>query len=281
MNSASEQEKDKRLRYFVHIAYNGLHFGGWQKQPGVMNVQGVIEKALSQIFKTPIFINGCGRTDAHVHASQFFFHMDIEQEWDFDLMFRLNKLLPPSIAVFDIIQVDPLRHARFDAVKRSYDYFLHTYKNPFLNGLSSYYLLDGLRFDEMKRAVALLPQYKDFRCFCTGPDKYEHTICNVMSAELYTDQKEEKIRFQISSNRFLSKMIRIIMGQLLKIGKGVLSVDQFEHYLIARETPELITPAHPQGLYLSKVSYPYLNLPPREEFAAFQESHDLSNWIKL
>jgi tRNA pseudouridine38-40 synthase len=269
------------LRYFVHIAYNGLHFGGWQKQPGVLNVQGVIEKALSQIFKIPVFINGCGRTDAHVHASQFFFHMDIEQEWDFDLLFRLNKLLPSSIAIFDIIPMAGQPHARFDAVKRSYDYFLHTYKNPFLNGLSSYYLLDGLRLDEMQRAVALLPKYKDYRCFCTGPDKYEHTICNVMSAELFSDSKGDKIRFQISSNRFLSKMIRIIMGQLLKIGKGVLSVDGFEHYLVAKETPELITPAHPQGLYLSKVSYPYLNLPPREDFSAILESQNLNNWIKI
>jgi tRNA pseudouridine38-40 synthase len=269
------------LRYFVHIAYNGLQYGGWQKQPGVSNVQGVIEKALSEVFKTPIFINGCGRTDAHVHASQFFFHMDIEQDWDFDLLFRLNKLLPTNIAIYDVIPMEGLPHARFDAVRRSYDYFLHTYKNPFLNGLSSFYLLDNLRLDEMKRAVELLPKYKDFRCFCTGPDKYEHTICNVMSAELYSDHKGEKIRFQISSNRFLSKMIRIIMGQLLKIGKGDLSVDGFEHYLIYKETPELITPAHPQGLYLSKVDYPYLNLPQREEFSAVMESQDLHNWIKL
>lgn len=269
------------MRYFVHIAYNGLQYNGWQKQPAVLNVQGVIEKALTQIFKTPIYINGCGRTDAHVHASQFYFHMDIEGEWDFDLLFRLNKCLPANIAVFDIIPMEGLQHARFDAVKRSYDYFLHTYKNPFLNGLSSYYLLDNLQLDEMKRAVALLPKYKDFRCFCTGPDKYEHTICNVMSADLFTDKQGDKIRFQITANRFLSKMIRIIMGQLLKIGKGELSVDGFEHYLIYRETPELITPAHPQGLYLSKVSYPYLNQPPREEFSAIFESQDYSNWIKL
>jgi tRNA pseudouridine38-40 synthase len=269
------------LRYFVHIAYNGLHYGGWQKQPGVSNVQGVIEKALSQVLKKPVFVIGCGRTDAHVHASQFFFHMDIEENWDFDLLFRLNKLLPHSIAVFDIIPMEGLPHARFDAVKRSYDYYLHTYKNPFLNGLSSFYLLDGLRFDEMNRAVALLPKYKDYRCFCTSPDKYEHTICSVMSAALYTDPGGDKIRFQISANRFLSKMIRIIMGQLLKIGKGDLSVDGFEHYLISKETPELITPAHPQGLYLSKVTYPYLDLKPREEFSSILERQSETNWLKL
>lgn len=234
-----------------------------------------MEQALTKILKTPVAIIGCGRTDAHVHASQFFFHMDIEQEWDYDLLFRLNKALPAGIAVFDIIPMEGLPHARFDAVFRSYDYFLHTYKDPFLNGLSSFYLLDTpLQIDKMKQAVAILPNYKDYRAFCTSPDKYEHTICNVMSASLSVDHRGDKLHFQISSNRFLSKMIRIIMGQLLKIGKGTLSVDEFENYLISRQTPELITPAHPQGLYLSKVTYPYLNLPPRTEFSMAHQAFE-------
>jgi len=137
-----------------------------------------------------------------------------------------------------------------------------------------------LNFAEMKRAVDVLPKYKDYRSFCTSPDKYEHTICNVMSADLFTDQKGDRLRFQISSNRFLSKMIRIIMGQLLKVGRGQLSVDGFEHYLISRETPALITPAHPQGLFLSKVTYPYLNLPPRAEFSAIQQ-HQEDIWVPI
>jgi tRNA pseudouridine38-40 synthase len=246
-----------------------------------MNVQGVIEKFLGQIFKTPVAINGCGRTDAQVHASQFFFHMDLEHPWDFDLIFRLNKLLPVNIAVYDIIPMEGLPHARFDAIQRSYDYFLHTYKDPFLNGLSSYYLLDGLKWEEMKAAVALLPLYKDYRAFCTHPDKYEHTLCYVRSASLMVDEKGEKLRFQISSNRFLGKMIRIIMGQLLKIGKGTLSVEEFESHLISRKTPELITPAHPQGLYLSKVTYPYLDLPPRTDFSAILQKQSDNSWRKL
>lgn len=269
------------MRYFVHIGYNGLQYNGWQKQPGVLNVQGVLEKYLSEALKTPVLINGCGRTDAHVHASQFFFHMDVEREWDFDLMFRLNKLLPVNIAIFDIIPMEGLPHARFDAVQRSYDYFVHTYKDPFLNGLSSFYLLKELDFDKMKAAAAVLPQYKDYRAFCTSPDKYEHTICNVMSASLAVDTNGDKLRFQISSNRFLSKMIRIIMGQLLKIGKGVLSVDEFEYYLATKTTPELITPAHPQGLYLSKVTYPYLNLPPRVEFSSILQKQTDITWRTL
>jgi tRNA pseudouridine38-40 synthase len=266
------------LRYFVHIGYNGLPYGGWQRQPGVLNVQGVIEKALSQIFKRPVAIIGCGRTDAHVHASQFFFHMDLEDTWEFDLLFRLNKVLPPGIAIFDILPMEGLPHARFDAVLRCYDYFIHTYKNPFLSGVSSFYLLDHLDFDNMKLAVNLLPKYKDYRPFCTSPDKYEHTICNVMSACLMADANGEKIRFRITANRFLSKMIRIIMGQLLKIGKGELSVEEFEGYLKEKKTPALIHPAHPQGLYLSKVTYPYLNLKPRTEFSSIMQNLVDDTW---
>jgi len=266
------------LRYFVHIAYNGLQYGGWQRQQGVMNVQGVIEAALSQIFKTPIAINGCGRTDAQVHASQFFFHMDLAEEWDFDLIFRLNKVLPKNIAVYDVIPMEGQPHARFDAVQRSYDYFLHTYKDPFLSGLSSFYLLKDLRYDLMKTAVDLLPKYKDYRAFCTSPDKYEHTLCYVRSANLLVDESGDKARFQISANRFLGKMIRIIMGQLIKIGKGTSSVDEFESYLISKETPALITPAHPEGLYLSRVIYPYLDLQPRVDFSAILQKQNDVTW---
>lgn len=172
-------------------------------------------------------------------------------------------------------------HARFDAVYRAYDYFLHTYKDPFLNGLSSFYLLDHLDFDKMKQAAAVLPKYKDFRPFCTSPEKYEHTICNVMEAKLSVDPRGDRLRFQISSNRFLGKMIRIIMGQLLKIGRGTLSVEEFESYLITLKTPDLITPAHPQGLYLSKVTYPYLNLPPRTEFSAILQKQADETWTNL
>jgi tRNA pseudouridine38-40 synthase len=278
MSLIKELEKNNKLRYFVHIGYNGLPYSGWQIQPGVLNVQGTIEKALSEIFKHPITIIGCGRTDAHVHASQFFFHMDLDRSWDFDLLFRLNKLLPSGIAVFDILPMEGLPHARFDAVLRCYDYFIHTYKNPFLSGFSSFYLLDQLKLDNMKAAVDLLPKYKDYRPFCTSPDKYEHTICNVMSAVLMADGNGEKLRFRITANRFLGKMIRIIMGQLLKIGKGELSVDEFESYLIEKKTPALIHPAHPEGLYLSKVTYPYLDLKPRTVFSSIMQNLVDDTW---
>lgn len=211
---------------------------------------------------------GCGRTDSQVHASQFFFHADIDKEWDFDLLFRLNKNLPSDIAIFEIIPVNENNHARFDANARSYDYFIHTYKDPFLNSVSTLYLEKDLDIDKMKQAVALLVKYNDYRAFCKTPNDYEHTICNVTSAQLMIDPTGERYRFQISANRFLGKMIRIIVGKLLDIGRKELSVDEFESYLITKITPKTIEPAYPQGLFLSKVTYPYLDLPPRTKFSA-------------
>lgn len=254
------------MRYFFHIGYSGANYCGWQKHSGVTTVQQVIETALLQIFKTPINVNGCGRTDAGVHASQFFFHADFKQDWSFDLKFRLNKVLPPDIAVFDIIAMDGLPHARFDAIQRQYDYFVHTYKDPFLNGLSSLYPGEVLDVERMNKAAKILSLYTDYAAFCKSPNKNEHTICHVSSAQFYVNATGDKFRFQISSNRFLGRMIRILMGKLLKIGAGDLSVDEFESYLINKQTPLRLEPAYPQGLYLSKVTYPYLDLKAKPDF---------------
>ncbi len=157
------------MRYFFHIGYHGTHYNGWQKHPGSNSVQQKLETALSKLLKVPIAINGCGRTDAQVHASQYFFHVDIENEWDFDLFFRLNKILPDDIAIFEIIPMQGQPHARFDAIKRTYDYFIHTYKDPFLSNYSSFYPYPDLNLDKMKAAVALLPKYTDYRACVNAP----------------------------------------------------------------------------------------------------------------
>lgn len=264
------------MRYFFHIAYNGSQFNGWQRHPKANSVQEVIECKLSEALKVPISINGCGRTDSQVHASQFFFHADIEQSWDYDLLFRLNKLLPHSISIFDIIPMEGKPHARFDAVQREYDYYLHTYKDPFLSKLSTY-LPQKLNLEEMAKAVELFPKYQDYRALCTAPDKNEHTLCYVKQASLFRSENGEQIRFHIASNRFLGKMIRIIMDKLIKIGKGEMSVFELEQLLITKTPPKLLDPAQPNGLYLSKVSYPYLNLPNRTEFCGLSQK----DWIKI
>ncbi|MDA9554797.1 tRNA pseudouridine(38-40) synthase TruA [Pelobium sp.] len=259
------------MRYFFHIAYQGKNYSGWQKQRNIFSVQQVLEDELSKILKTPTAIIGCGRTDAKVNASQFFFHADLEKQADEHLLFRLNKSLPKDIAVFDIIQMENQPHCRFDAIQRKYDYLIHTYKDPFLSDCSSLYLNLSLDFHQLKKATDLLVKYNDYRCFCTSPDKNEHTICHVSEAKWWISKNGNQLRFQISANRFLSKMIRITVGQLLKVGKGELSVDAFEHYLKHKETPKILYPAHPQGLYLSKITYPYLDLAPKPDFLGLQK----------
>jgi tRNA pseudouridine38-40 synthase len=246
-----------------------------------VSVQEILEKALCKLFKTPVAILGCGRTDAQVHASQFFFHMDIEKEWDFDLFFRLNKILPDDIAIFDIIPMQGRPHARFDAIQRTYDYFIHFYKDPFLSEFSSLYPQRNLDLDKMKGAVALLPLYNDYRAFCKCPDRIDHTLCYVTAASLFADANGDKLRFYISANRFLSKMIRIIVGRLLEIGRGEMSVDEFEYYLANKETPKIIIPAFPQGLYLSKVTYPYLDIPARTTFSAILQNSMDADWLDV
>jgi tRNA pseudouridine38-40 synthase len=153
------------LRYFFHIAYQGKNYSGWQKQRHIFSVQQVLEDKISQVLKTPIAIIGCGRTDAKVNASQFFFHVDIEASVDEYFLFKLNKALPPDIAVFDVILMKGQPHCRFDAIQRKYDYFIHTYKDPFLSDCSALYLNLNLDFEQLKKATDLLVQYKDYRCF--------------------------------------------------------------------------------------------------------------------
>ena len=242
-------------------------------------MQQVVEGCLSTILKRPVAIVGCGRTDAGVHASQFFFHVDVDQPWEFDMLFRLNKVLPDAIAVFDIIPMDGLQHARFDATQRSYDYFIHTYKDPFLSNGSSLYLLPDLNLEAMKTATALLPHFNDYRNLCLTPADQDNTICYVTEARWFISESGDRMRFHISANRYLSRMIRIIVGQLLKIGTGALAVAEFESYLRCETAPKHLAPAYPQGLYLSKVTYPFLNLPARSSFATIAQGQN--QWLDL
>jgi tRNA pseudouridine38-40 synthase len=256
------------VRYFFHIGFNGGNYRGWQRQTNAhKNVQQVMETALSNVLKVPISIIGCGRTDAGVHASQFFFHVDIEQSWDFDMLFRINKVLPNDIAVFDIIPVGDRQHARFDATHRTYDYFIHTYKNPFINTVSAFYDAQNVDLKKMKQGATLLLRYQNYRSLCKTPNANATTICRVSSAKLWTDEKRDHFRFQITANRFLGKMVRIIVAKLLAIGHGELSIDTFESYLSESRPAEIFETAHPQGLFLSKVTYPLLDIPPRIDFS--------------
>jgi tRNA pseudouridine38-40 synthase len=207
--------------------------------------------------------------------------MDVAKQWNFDMIFRLNKMLTEDIAVFEIIPMVGLPNAQKDAIQRTYDYFIHTFKNPFLHGLSALYPLKNPDFIKMKQAVNLLPKYDDYSAFCKSPDKNPSNICDISSAKLFVAKNGDKIRFQITSNRFLKGMVRIIVKKLIDIGEGELTVDEFEGYLAGTTTPREAVPAYPQGLYLSKVTYPYLDLPPRTEFSTIFQNNVDDAWKEI
>lgn len=227
----------------------------------------------------PVVIKGCGRTDAQVHAAQYFFHVDLEEKYDFDLLNRLNRNLPPDIALFDMIPVHASAHARFDAVQRTYDYFLHRNKDPFLTGNSAYYPDLDLDLEKIRAAVALLTQYEDYYAFCKSPNKYEHTICRLTRSNMWVNKGGDRLRFQFSANRFLTGMIRIIVGRLLEVGVGDMRLAEFEGHLRDKQTPTNIAGAYPQGLYLSKIVYPYLDMPLRTEFPMVFQFETPGYWL--
>jgi len=143
------------MRYFLHIGFDGTNYRGWQKQKNTPDtVQEVIEKKVSQIFKKEMTIYGCGRTDAGVHASQYIMQINVDKAPDFDLKYRLNKNLPDNIAVFEIIEVDGNQNCRYNAVARTYDYFMHWRKDPVLLRYSSFYEGIVLDFDLMREAAS-------------------------------------------------------------------------------------------------------------------------------
>jgi len=255
------------MRYFLHFAYNGFNYRGWQRQLSAISAQQILEDCLSQIFKKKITCVGCGRTDAMVHAIQYFAHFDLDENFDFDLNYRLDKSLPYDIVVFDVFQMtNGTEHARYDAIERTYTYFIHTEKDPFLHTVSSYYESSILDLKSMKEASLLLLKYNDFAAFCLTPDRHNTTICKVTAVQIFTNKNTNRLRFEISANRYLKGMIRIIIGKLLEIGAGNISITDFEDFFISKRRAKVMNSAYPQGLYLSKIKYPYLDIPTKTEF---------------
>lgn len=253
------------------MSYKGKDYHGWQNQTDVTTIQEVLEMNLSKMLGTRTTCHGCGRTDAGVHASQYFCNITIAKEIDFDFVFRINKMLPTSIVVYDIIPVADNANAQYDARARTYDYFFHFEKNAFLDDISSFYEAKEIDFFRMKKAVNLLLGKKDFKAFCISPDFYPHTFCQVSHASLSISKSKNRMRFQITSDRFLRGMVRILSANLLKIGTGEIALADFEHCLTTGEKLKYHNIAFPQGLYLSKIEYPYINIEPRKNMLDFEE----------
>jgi tRNA pseudouridine38-40 synthase len=242
------------MRYFFEITYNGSGYAGWQSQANAMGVQTVVEDALSKLFRTPVKIVGSGRTDTGVHCVQQFFHADIEKPFQpGDLIHRLNAFLPRDIAIRSIRKVKPGASARYDAVSRSYEYHITTLKDPLLIGLALHYF-KPVNVQTMNRAAALLCGEHDFECFSKVKTDVNHFLCNIKKASW--KQEGNRLVFTITANRFLRGMVRAIVGTLLDVGTGKISVQDFQRIISSKDRKKAGANVDPHGLYLVQVKYP-------------------------
>ena len=244
------------MRYFIHLAYKGTHYHGWQIQPNATTVQETLNHALSTILREEINVIGAGRTDTGVHASSFYAHIDIEEQIKdiHKLVFKLNTFLPPDIAVYKINPVRPNAHARFDALSRTYKYHITLEKNPFLREYA-YYLYQNVDIVKMNKACSLLFNYKDFTSFSKSNTQTKTNLCDIYSAHWETE-KPQQLVFTIKANRFLRNMVRAIVGTLLEIGQDKLTVEEFKDIIESRDRSKAGYSMPANGLFLVNIDYP-------------------------
>ena len=242
------------MRYFIWFSYDGSRYHGWQVQPNGITIQSCLESALQTLLRQQIQVTGAGRTDAGVHARKMAAHFDTEQAFDTSLMVRkLNGLLPFDIAVDSIVAVPSEMHARFSATRRTYRYYIHTSKNPFTcrYSLEIHYQLD---FERMNEAGRLLTHYQDFGAFCKSGSDVKTTLCQVTHAQWHQTSETEWY-FEISANRFLRNMVRAVVGTLIEVGRGRMSLDEFRLVVEGRKRTRAGESMPAKALFLEDVSY--------------------------
>lgn len=245
------------MRWFIDLSYRGASFHGWQVQPGVVTVQSVIEGALERLRGCPVAITGAGRTDAGVNARRMIAHVDFPDEFDpreGTFLRSLNALCGPDIAIRSIWPVAPDAHARFDAVERSYRYFVHTAKDPFASGLS-WQAPASLDFELMNEAANAILGRRDFTSFSKLHTDVKTNICDLRSAS-WQRIDESHWYFEIVADRFLRNMVRAIVGTLVDVGRGRYTCEEFRAIVASRDLSRSSAGAPAQGLFLSDIRYP-------------------------
>ena len=244
------------MRYFITLSYDGTRYHGWQVQPNGPSVQEKLQWALSTILRQQdIQVTGAGRTDAGVHARMMVAHFDVEtMNFELqDLTYKLNRLLPQDIAIQKIEPVSDGMHARFSATSRTYHYYIHTVKDPFLRAYSCelHYPLD---FQRMNEAAAILMTYDDFGAFCKAHADVKTTLCHITVAQWHQTSTTSWY-FEITANRFLRNMVRAVVGTLIDVGRGRLSLDDFRKVIEGKRRTEAGESMPANALFLEEVKY--------------------------
>jgi len=241
-------------RYFLELSYKGTAYHGFQIQENAPTIQLHIEQALSTLFKQSFELTGSSRTDAGVHALQNFFHFDTELAITTKHLYNLNAILPNDIAVKSIQTVADTAHCRFDALARSYHYYIYQQKQPFLNDRAWFYPYT-LDLSLLNQAAALLKQHSDFTSFAKRHSQVFTHNCNIHISE-WIITADQQYMYHVQANRFLRGMVRALVGTMLKVGRGQLSLDAFEQIIIAKDCTKADFSTPPHGLFLAKVIFP-------------------------
>lgn len=222
------------MRYFIYLSFDGTNYHGWQVQPNAVSVQQRLNEALGTLLRIPTEVTGAGRTDAGVHAASMVAHFDSPQPIDGAwLTSKLNRLLPQDIAVSKVLPVRDQAHARFDATSRTYHYHIYTSKNPFRRYYATRisYPLD---FEAMNKAAEKLLHVDDFTSFSKLHTDAKTNICHVTRAQ-WIQTEEDLWRFEITADRFLRNMVRAVVGTLVEVGRGRLSLSDFERVIASKD----------------------------------------------
>lgn len=244
-------------RYFLHLAYDGTAYHGWQLQPNAITVQQVIEQSLALILSRPIPVTGAGRTDTGVHARNYYAHFDTDKHFSQDelnqLVYRMNRILPKDISIFSAFQVETDTHARFSACSRTYRYYICRKKDPF-SQLYAWQYTGELNVDAMNISAAKLLLHNDFTCFSKSGTDNKTNLCVIQ--ESWMEEKDHMLVYHVKADRFLRNMVRAIMGTLMDIGKGKIDEERFEEILHQGTRSDAGESVAAKGLFLEEVDYP-------------------------
>jgi tRNA pseudouridine38-40 synthase len=239
-------------RYFLEVAYRGKNYSGFQSQENANTIQQEIEKAFRILQREPVSLTGSSRTDAGVHALQNFFHFDFEDILHPQFVYKINAILPGDIVVKSVRSVADDAHCRFDAISRTYEYFIYRGKDPFLEDRAWYfpYTIDQ---DALQHAARVIMEYHDFTSFSKRNTQVKTFDCSIL--ESAWTQREEGLVYRVRANRFLRGMVRALVATMLQVGRGTLTIDQFRAIIDAKDCTRASFAAPSHGLFLVEVCY--------------------------
>jgi tRNA pseudouridine38-40 synthase len=246
------------MRYFIKLSYNGTQYAGWQRQPNAIAVQEILEKNLSLVLREKIQLTGCGRTDTGVHAKGYFAHFDSENLPGLPLIDRINRMLPADISISNIYLVPNEAHARFDAIQRRYRYKVSLKKNPFESEFSWEYPFSAPPdLTKLNEAASVLLAYRDFGPFCKSNTDALTRTCDLRESFWTYNAADQMLTYQVTSDRFLRGMIRLIVGMCIRVSAGKTDLDEVRFALDHQSILHGSWLVPPQGLTLLDVRYPY------------------------